>query len=209
MPFPNLSKTALVQPAQDEFTFAVLGDYRPARRDIPYPEVFTGILKEIGILHPSLVISAGDAYYGYGGSFQRFKNEVARFMSRVDTIGVPFYNAIGNHEVADDPERVQYVNKLYGRLYGSFDVCSTHFIALNTEETGREGTISGEQLAWLKKDLDANKSARAIFVFLHRPLFSAEDPDLRGGNSFKHKDNRDALHEVQGTCGFCRPRASF
>lgn len=105
MPFLNLSKTALVQPTQDEFIFAVIGDYRPARRDIPYPEAFNRMLEEIGTIRPSLVIIVGDAFFGYGGSFQRFKNEVARFLNRVDMIGVPFYNAIGNHEVTDDPEK--------------------------------------------------------------------------------------------------------
>lgn len=193
MPFPNLNRTDLVQPEKDEFTFAVLGDFRPARRDIPYPGAFTRMLDEISILHPSLILSAGDAYYGYGGSFQRFRNEVARFLSLVRATGVPFYNAIGNHEVTDDVERETFVKEVYGRLYGSFDLGSTHFIALNTEEKGREGTITGQQLAWLTKDLDANKGADSIFVFLHRPLFSGKDP---AGTSFKDKANRDSLHEL-------------
>lgn len=103
MPFPNLNRMDLVQPGQGEFTFVVLGDFRPARRDIPYPEAFTRMLDEVKTIHPSLVLSVGDAYYGYGGSFQRFQNEIARFLSLARTAGVPFYNAIGNHEVTDDP----------------------------------------------------------------------------------------------------------
>ena len=193
MPFPNLSRADLVQPGQGEFTFAVLGDFRPARRDIPYPEAFTRMLDEVRTIHPSLVLSVGDAYYGYGGSFQRFQNEVARFLSLVRTTDVPFYNAIGNHEVTDDPAREAYVKQVYGRLYGSFDAGPTHFIALDTEEKGQVGTISGPQLAWLKKDLDANKNAGCIFVFLHRPLFSVEKPE---GLAFKDAANRDALHEL-------------
>lgn len=196
MPFPNLGTTDLVQPEQDEFTFAVIGDYRPARRDIPYSRAFLRMLDEISTIHPGLVLSAGDAYYGYGGSFQRFKNEIARFLAAVKRTEMPFYNAIGNHEVTNDPERVQYVTGLYGRLYGSFDAGSAHFIALNTEEKGREGTISGEQFAWLRKDLEANKKARALFVVLHRPLFPPGGQGGTGEESFADKANRDALHTL-------------
>jgi len=191
LPFPNLSGTNLVQPGQDEFTFVVLGDFRPARRDIPYPRAFTRMLDEVGVIHPSLVLSVKDAYYGYGGSFQRFKNEVARFLGLVRSVDAPFYNAIGNHEATDDPARETYLKQLYGRLYGSFDAGTIHFIALDTEEKGQVGMISGLQLAWLKKDLEANKNADGIFVFLHRPLFSAENP---GGTAFKDTANRDVLH---------------
>lgn len=196
MPALPLNSAALTQPAGGEFTFAVFGDFRPSRRDTPYPEVFNRTLEELNIIAPSFVISTGDAYYGYGGTLQRFKNEIDYFMSRTKTIAVPFFNTIGNHEVTDSTERQKYAKERFGKFYSSMDFGASHFVILNTEEPGKEGSISGEQLAWLEKDLEANRDAANIFVFLHRPLFSAVDPLLLSGKSFKDKNNRDQLHNL-------------
>jgi hypothetical protein len=69
-------------------------------------------------------------------------------------------------------------------------------VALDTEEKGWEGTISGDQLNWLENDLNANVTAQNIFIFLHRPLFSKIDADLSKGKSFKDKAGKDALHKL-------------
>ncbi|NTU41618.1 MAG: hypothetical protein HGA78_00905 [Nitrospirales bacterium] len=193
-PFPSLDGTILVQPGKDSFSFAVLGDFRPSRRDLPYNEVFDRMIDEVFLIRPDLVMSTGDAYYGYGGSLQRYKNEIARFLSTAKGLGVPFFNAIGNHEVTGEPERERYAKEIFRGFYGSFDYGSAHFIVLNTEEKGREGLITGEQLDWLRRDLEANRGSRNIFVSLHRPLFSVVDPDMTSGKSFRDKANRDALH---------------
>jgi len=59
-------------------------------------------------------------------------------------------------------------------LYGSFDYAGAHFIVLDT----RKDEISGGQLAWLKRDLESNKEARAIFVFSHTEPRRSELQDL-------------------------------
>jgi UDP-2,3-diacylglucosamine pyrophosphatase LpxH len=194
--YSNLEGSSLVQPEKDRFSFAVLGDFRPARRDLPYADVFARMLEEVSLVSPDLVMSTGDAYYGYGGSFQRFRNEVSRFLSEAKAVGVPFFNITGNHEVTQDAERERYAKEVFGKFYGSFDYGSSHFIVLNTEERGKEGLIAGEQLDWLKRDLEANKNASNLFVFLHRPLFSVVDPEMTTGKSFSDKANRDSLHEL-------------
>jgi len=195
-PFTHLNSTAQIQPSTGEFTFAVFGDFRPSRRDRPYPEAFLKMLNEMNIISPSFILSIGDAYYGYGGSFQRFKNEIDYFLSKIKPLDTPFFNVIGNHEVGGSIERENYIKKRFGNLYGSFDYANSHFIMLDTDETGKEGTIQGEQLAWLEKDLASNKDAENIFVFMHRPLFSGINGDLNKGKSFKDRSNRDALHRL-------------
>lgn len=195
-PLTHLNDAALVPPATNEFTFAVFGDFRASRRDRPYPPAFKQMLYEMNIIAPSFIISLGDVYYGYGGSFQRFKNEINHFLSTIKPLSVPFLNVIGNHEVVGDREREDYVKERFGRLYGSFDFGNSHFILLNTEEIGREGTISGEQLKWLERDLEANRDVENIFVFMHRPMFPQLDPELAKGKSFKDRENRDYLHRL-------------
>lgn len=179
-----------------EFRFIVFGDFRTSRRDRPYNDNLTRILREIEIIRPDLVISTGDAYYGYGGTFERFKNEIDYFDAMSRKLSIPFFNVIGNHEIAGDSKREDYVRERYGNLYGSFDFGNSHFIILNTEEKGREGTIKGKQLEWLKKDLESNKRMKNIFVFMHRPMFSAVDPELIFGKSFRDMKNRDFLHSL-------------
>lgn len=195
-PVSHLNDAAIIQPSADEFTFIVFGDFRTSRRDRAYPSVFEQILREVDIISPSFIISTGDAYYGYGGSMQGFKNEVDYFLSKIKGIDVPFFNVTGNHEVGGDTERERYAEKRFGRLYGSFDFGNSHFIMLNSDEVGKQGTISGEQLKWLEKDLQANKDAENIFVFMHRPMFSVIDPDLTAGRSFKDRGNRDHLQSL-------------
>ena len=195
-PFTYLNTAALIQPSTGEFTFAVFGDFRPSRRDRPYSEAFPKMLDEMNLISPSFILSVGDAYYGYGGSFQRFKNEIDYFLSKIKSLDTPFFNVIGNHETGGTLERENYIKERFGNLYGSFDYGNSHFIMLNTDEIGKEGTIKGEQLKWLEKDIEANRSAENIFVFMHRPLFSALDTETAKGKSFKDKSNRDYLHRL-------------
>ncbi|MFN3480394.1 MAG: metallophosphoesterase family protein, partial [Thermodesulfovibrionales bacterium] len=179
-----------------EFSFIVFGDFRTSRRDRPYHDALLMIMKEIEMVNPDFAVSTGDAYYGYGGSFQRFKNEIEYFEAISRKLSVPFFNVIGNHEVAGGGKREDYIKERFGNLYGSFDYGNSHFIVLNTEEKGKEGKIMGEQLKWLKKDLESNKNVTNIFVFMHRPMFSIIDPDLVFGKSFRDKENRDYLHSL-------------
>jgi len=196
-PYAPLNSRPLIgQQDCSGFNFGVFGDFRPLRRDRPYPSAYGQILDEMAAIRPSFVMSLGDAYYGYGGSFQRFKNEVDYFLSTIKPLSFPFFNIIGNHDVTDDKERDDYVRGRFGNSYGSFDFCGSHLIVLDSDEKGREGTISGDQLLWLEKDLAANDKATNIFIFLHRPLFSKIDPEFLNGKSFKDRAGRDALHSL-------------
>ncbi|MBF0329985.1 MAG: metallophosphoesterase [Nitrospirae bacterium] len=195
-PFSDINRLAIFDTNEKDFSFAVFGDFRTARRDNPYHQAFEHIIEELKLIAPHFIISTGDAYYGYGGSMQRFKNEIDYFVSKTKNLPSPFFNIIGNHELGGTAEREKLVKERFGNFYGSFDFGGSHFIALNTEETAKEGTISGEQLSWLEKDLESNKTAANIFVFLHRPLFSAVDPLLMSGKSFKDKTNRENLHNL-------------
>jgi hypothetical protein len=195
-PLAPLGGAVISHSSSSDVTFAVFGDFRQARRDRPYPKVFSQMLREVKLVGPAFAVSTGDAYYGYGGSFQRFRNEVEYFLSEIKSLGIPVFNAVGNHEVTDEPDRERYVAERFGEFYGSFDVGNLHFIVLNTEEKGREGAVTGDQLEWLEKDLHANRDAAHIFVFLHRPLFSAVDPEFVTGKSFRDRKERDALHAL-------------
>lgn len=119
-----------------------------------------------------MVLFTGDIVWGYGGSRQEMLNDFDRFKAMAGATGVPVYNVPGNHEMQTDREAIRTLVEHGQDLYGSFDVGDCHFIALNTDDFWLEGRVTGEQLDWLRADLEANRAARHIFVFLHRPLFS-------------------------------------
>jgi hypothetical protein len=196
MPYMPVNAVALPPQRDAAFTFAVLGDFRPAERDRPYSEASREIFSDLNVIGPSFIMSVGDAYYGYGGSFPRFRNEIDHFISRTKKFGVPFFDVIGNHELGGNGQREKYVRERFGKFYGSFDWGNSHFVVLNTEEKGRAGGIYGAQLKWLAQDLALNKNSQNIFVFMHRPLFPALAADTGERRFFTDTRNRDTLHAL-------------
>jgi 3',5'-cyclic AMP phosphodiesterase CpdA len=116
--------------------------------------------------------------------------------SILDQLSVPWFITPGDHDVnpptfqqnSTDRSRETLFKQLYStyvpavaeHLYYSFDVKEYHFVALYSHEhlhvDSRWGNvflarISDTQLEWLKQDLEANKSAQAIIVFIHQPLW--------------------------------------
>lgn len=114
----------------------------------------------------------------------------------LDQLPSPWFLTAGDHDVnppvfqqdSSDRSREQLFQTLYGARvpafavhpYYSFDVGDFHFIALYSQQAlhadPRFGNIFlaqiyGDQLAWLANDLEANREARAIIVFLHQPLW--------------------------------------
>ena len=163
----------LEEPAADrEFTFAATGDGRPTVAGMPFPRVTADIFRELALLRPEFVLYPGDAIFGYQDTREELLDELEAFAALADTARVPVYNAPGNHEMQSSPAAVEVLREWGHDLYGSFDFRGCHFVALNTDEVNLEGRVTGAQLEWLERDLGDARGARAVFVFMHRPLFS-------------------------------------
>jgi len=84
----------------------------------------------------------------------------------------------GEHDVLDDDGksyRERYAKNSQGDGWYSFDKKGVHFIALVNVmnlKAGGLGTLGGEQLEWVKKDVKHLKSSTPIVVFAHIPLWS-------------------------------------
>jgi 3',5'-cyclic AMP phosphodiesterase CpdA len=167
--------TSIVEPELDSeiaFTFAVLGDGRPTLPGMPFPAVTLQAMRELALLRPAFVLYTGDAIWGYDDSLEELRDELDQFRALADSTGVPVFNAPGNHEMQSRREAIELLRDWGQDLYGSFDVGRHHFIALNTDEWCKEGRICEAQLDWLRADLADHREAEAIFVFMHRPVFS-------------------------------------
>ncbi|MEA3208230.1 MAG: hypothetical protein QOE70_1287 [Chthoniobacter sp.] len=186
-PLPPLSRASKpILDSDAEFTFAVMGDCRATLPTTPLPRVFHDIVRDMALLRPAFVLFAGDAIYGYGQTRQYLLNEYDRFRAAVAPAGIPFFNAPGNHEMQSEPTAVEALKAAGQALYGSFDIGRYHFIALNTDEVNLEQRVTGPQFEWLKADLELNKGAAGIFVWMHRPMDSWFRDDF-------NPDDRDAL----------------
>jgi 3',5'-cyclic AMP phosphodiesterase CpdA len=63
--------------------------------------------------------------------------------------------------------------------YYSFDHAGVHFVALVNVldfKDGGLGTLGGDQLAWLAKDLNGRSASTPIVVFAHMPLWTIYEP---------------------------------
>ena len=178
-----------------DVTFIVGGDNRPTASGAPLPPVLGRIFDEVALIHPDLVLWSGDTIYGYCEGRQALEAEYQRFFALAVPTGVPLFNTPGNHEIRGNQHCPDFTGPKsdacdgacaealfrthFGEIYGSFDIGDIHFVALDTDVVGQEGSIAGDQLEWLKRDLDANHGARAIFVFSHSEFYSSPniDPD--------------------------------
>jgi Calcineurin-like phosphoesterase len=193
-----------------DFVFVVAGDNRPTAKGAPLPRVLKTIFDEVRIVRPDFVLWTGDTVYGYDDTPLELTAEYDAFSRLAKRAGVPLFNAPGNHEIHgekpctdSDPEQ-QFVSR-FGALYGSFDYWGAHFIALDTEQCGhttadgKVQVIDGDQLDWLKKDLDTHKDARAIFVFFHTEVTPAKnDDDAANHKPLGNSDELKALFKQYG-----------
>ncbi len=165
----------------------------------PLPKRF---LRRSAYWVPKFVIWTGDCIEGYGDSASDADGEYSTFLGLAKLCGVPVINVPGNHELADGPVMLNCYRRDMGPEYGSFDYGGSHFIGLNsTPIVGGEsaaGTIDPDQLAWLKADLEANKSAVNIFVFFHHFMYGPTDPDTPDvpGTGMASVAKRDELHAL-------------
>lgn len=162
----------------DDLVFTVFGDSRVAFQGAPIPVAYKRILTEINLINPDLIVHTGDLVFGYGDSEEELKIEYSNVGKLVSTVVPRIYFVPGNHDF-QTPLTTKHFIELTGqkRDYFSFDRKAVTFIILNTDVPGQVGEITGEQRKWLANELEKKKSSRAIFVFMHRPLFSFLKPN--------------------------------
>jgi Calcineurin-like phosphoesterase len=194
-----------------DLLFVVSGDNRPTAQGAPLPPVVKAIFAEIGLIRPDFVIWTGDTVYGYCDTRDELEQEYQAFAAAARPLAgaVPLFNSPGNHEIHSKQSCSAPADKVcgapcsedvfrvhFGQLYGSFDFGDVHFIALDTDVPGGQDAITGDQLDWLKRDLEANKNARAIFLFSHTEFYSAPRIDPTAATSHPAVANRWELQDL-------------
>ncbi len=173
--------------AENEFRFVIVGDRTGGAQWGIMPQTF----REINLLDPDFVISVGDIIDGGGdedtvtGIWDEFDK------TELSVLKVPFVYMPGNHDIYSPASKKVY-EKRYGPRFKSFNYRGLHFITLNTQEAAGNRTgdrnddrfrggggfrsLGDEQLAWLKDDIERNRNARRILIFMHQPTWDLLNP---------------------------------
>ncbi|PIU67699.1 MAG: hypothetical protein COS84_03975 [Armatimonadetes bacterium CG07_land_8_20_14_0_80_40_9] len=180
------------------FRFIVLGDSRPIFPGAPQAYPFKMMLDEINLIYPDFVVNVGDLIVGYMCPEKEVRRQYEDYLLTIKRCLMPYYNVVGNHEVAGEKGEELYEEYL-GRLYYSFDYEGSHFIVLDTDinqeigKRGDTGKLGEKQYKWFKDDLKANKDKENIFVFMHKPMYSDED---KRESCWSDLGERDKVHEL-------------
>lgn len=109
----------------------------------------------------------------------------------VQRLGVPCFQAPGNHDHDHDEELDDAATRTFERHYGpryySFDRGAVHYVVLDDvlwHGSGYIGYLDAGQLGWLASDLARVERGRTVFVCMHIPTLGSyhlrhdkEDPD--------------------------------
>jgi len=155
---------------RNTFHFAVMSDTHTHRTADPaeQSETLNRIIYELNLLRPDFVLHAGDLIRGYTDDENRLRLEHQGVLDAFSQLEMPFFPALGNHDVREEVSAQVWAEFWGGRWY-SFDYGDCHFVMLDAEMDKDNETISGDQLEWLRSDLAEYAARKRVFVTLHRP----------------------------------------
>jgi UDP-2,3-diacylglucosamine pyrophosphatase LpxH len=195
---------SLILPAS-AFRFAVIGDTRPASDDSSeFPKIFSSMLANVDEMKAVFLINVGDLV---AVKWRKDRDELKRnmeaafdsYLALFKDIKTPVYNIPGNHDCFDRISREAYAAKISKDFYRSIWCGNCLFILLDTEEKveANKASLAKKQEEWLKRELEAGAKARAIFVFMHRPIFT-DGPHKNSSMNEATRDKLSSLFEKYG-----------
>ena len=174
---------------QDIWTFTVFSDIQQGYG------VFSILSENIGDLEPTPLASfcCGDIMLHAANevewlSFEHVTEPIVRKM--------PLFIARGNHDGNDSVAEImlhEYGHIRSDRFYYTHSEKNAFFLVLDTYERNKEGSVVGEQLDWLRHQLDSassDSSISCIFIFMHQPLYP------QGRHKGQNLSNADDLHQL-------------
>jgi len=112
---------------------------------------------------PEFLVLAGDIVR-YGRKVESW-DAVER---ELGSLGLEGFYVMGNHDASD--EATALFRRKYGETYYAFDHGTERFIVLDCML--ERGSIGGDQLRFLERQLDAPETIRNVFVFSHELIWA-------------------------------------
>jgi hypothetical protein len=155
------------------------------------------LVEELAGGDAALAVSLGDLV---GGDPSLFGDA-----SRVTgLIGIPWYTAIGNHDLNDDAKTDELSDETFERYFGptyySFDYGPVHFLVLDNinwtadQDWGYTADFGPRQLEFVRNDLAAVPQNQLVVVAMHIPLFDIDDR----GQLYRLLEKRPNVFTISG-----------
>jgi len=150
-----------IAPAQDAFSFALLGD----RTGEAQPGVYERVWRRIAEEKPAFVLGAGDSIEGMNDATAEAEwREFLRILEPFKKY--PLYLAPGNHDVWS-PSSERLFERYSGHpVHYAFDYKTAHFTVL---DNSRSDEFSPGELTFLEADLKAHAAQPIKMIVSHRP----------------------------------------
>jgi len=175
----GLTGSALAAPRpQKAFTFIQISDSHIGFSKPANPDALGTLREAIGKIKalpvkPAFMIHTGDI------SHLSKEEEFDQADQLIKEAGLPVFYVPGEHDVIDEGRGRSYLAR-YGKNalgagWHSFDLDGVHFIGLVNVldlKAGGLGNLGGEQLEWLRKDVQGLSASTPIVVFAHIPLWT-------------------------------------
>ncbi len=178
----------------DNFQFVVVTDRTGGMR----PGVFEQGVDKVNLLQPEFVMSVGDLIQGYTEDLDELNRQWDEFDGFVEQLNMPFFYVVGNHDVTNKVMEGLWKERL-GALYYHFVYRDVLFLCLNSEEgldAHRSSFFSEEQRAYVKKTLEENPDVRWTMVFMHKPVWLAEENEQMTEGEPEYE--RSGWKEIEG-----------
>lgn len=146
-------------------------------------------------------MTLGDLVWDNMPLFEAYKNSLKN-------IGATFFQCIGNHDFDKQYQDLHnmelaspvYGEMVYGRHFGptdySFNIGKAHIITMkNVNYMGGKAyleSLTGQQLAWLKKDLSYLPKGSLVILNMHAPSWNRVSP---GGNTRNAAQLKEVLKD--------------
>jgi 3',5'-cyclic AMP phosphodiesterase CpdA len=205
-----------VRAVDNAFRFIVLSDTHVGKNDPLYQPCYDQAIREIveSKIRPLAVFVTGDLTdHGRESEYDHF---VAWFIEPLKNAGIPLYAIPGTRDIGENPLSV-WTNKI-GALWQAVNVQQTRFIlTCGVPEgvtgafgfkarpdqpfgLGQGGILDSNQLAWIRRELDApeSRAAKLLVMMNHHPLWNQDfgdgeikDTDLQGNPTAAGKTLRE------------------
>ncbi len=165
-------------------------------------------IRQINELRPAFVVHCGDIITTFPFRREQFEAQCRNAVAMLKKFRCPVHLVPGNHDIGNqrnmrvwsdkwlarvrvtledmlfqDEYRRLYI-KYFGRDFYSFQAGGCYFIVFDNQICNSGGALERQQMRWFEDELKKAGGSRAVFVFMHNPLFWA-DPNEPGPKNYE------------------------
>ncbi|KAA2217494.1 metallophosphoesterase family protein [Maribacter flavus] len=126
---PTPWTSAIFEPTEDDFTFAIISDLNGGERD----GVYSAAVEQLNALDPTFVLSVGDLIDGGTEDTLQLAKEWDSFENRTSKLKMPFFHLGGNHDLTNPTMRSIWKQR-FGPRYYHFLYDDVLFLMMDSED---------------------------------------------------------------------------